>query len=47
MNETIVICVAWITTSVAVVVAHFKSVNPTFPLWAFAFPLWVTLKAMG
>lgn len=42
MAETIVLCTAWVTTCVAVIVAHFKVTNPVFPFCVFAFPTLLT-----
>lgn len=42
MAEAIVLCTAWITTCVAVIVAHFKVSNQMFPFWVFAFPALLT-----
>ena len=42
MVEAIVLCTAWVTTCVAVIVAHFKISNPMFPFWVFAFPALLT-----
>lgn len=38
MADMVIICISWIATCTAVVVALFKIANPLFPFLPFVFP---------